>query len=272
MLCCFSRQSFCCMVLASILFFLPSTSDAATPGSRGVITYSGVTGLFLNPSSGTPAKGAITTQACIGDYSWGDERLTWTGGIVTYGVSDRLEIGWSHAHDKHPQMDQSHTVTGPHFRLRLLEEKRGRPEVSIGGVSYRGHALHQRDEWFLATSKALSPASAKHGFRLHLGVRGQTQNGGMMRRHFMALKKPWYKPMAENQATVIYTGLEYGLSRAVSLIGEVSTRGGDVYEKTPWAAGFQYKEPGQNFGCTLALAQTGYLNNPGVYFGIGINF
>jgi len=271
----FRNVSFRVFFFAALLSFLllpPSSSMAGTPGSRGVITYSGMTGLFLNPSSGTPAKGSITTQACIGDYSWGDTKLSGLGGIVTFGVSDRLEIGWTHYQYTHTSIGQSHAVSGPHARLRLIPETRRTPEVSIGGIVLRGHLLHQRDDWFLAASKRLSPESARHGFRLHLGIRGQTLNGGKIREHYVAAKKPWYKPMAESHTTIGYTGLEYALSQAVSLVGEVSTRGGDVYKKTPWAAGFQYKKPGQNFGCTLSLAQPGYLDNPGVYFGIGINF
>jgi hypothetical protein len=228
--------------------------------------------MFLNPTSGTPAKGSLTTQACIGDYSWGNEKIEYTAGIITYGVTDDIELGWTHNRDRHPKASLNHDWAGPHARFRLLRETRTSPEVSVGGISLRGQLMHQRDDWFLALSKRLSKPTCRRGLRLHLGMKGSSMNGESFRSYFAAKKQPWHRGMSKSHVNVVYGGLEYSLSDAISLITEVSTKGDDHYPKTPWAAGFQYKKPGQNFGCTLSLVQTGYLNTPKVYFGIGINF
>jgi hypothetical protein len=42
-------------------------------------------------------------------------------------------------------------------------------------------------------------------------------------------------------------------------------------DRIPWAAGIQVRHP-DGFGFTLAAVQTGFLANPGVYVGVGINF
>src|SRR5436190_9287142 len=61
-------------------------------GGRGLITLDGMTGMFLNPTSGTLNQGQLTIQYCVffNDYS---TDVIGHGLLVDYGITDWFNIG-----------------------------------------------------------------------------------------------------------------------------------------------------------------------------------
>ncbi len=65
--------------------------NTPVPGGRGLITDEGITGMFLNPTSGTLNKGQLDVEFCAGIYG-GDIGFAFQL-MVAYGVLDWLEVG-----------------------------------------------------------------------------------------------------------------------------------------------------------------------------------
>ena len=77
-----------------------ANNEGAYRGGRGLITASGPTGMFLNPTSGTLTKGAISAQvfgSIIKPISTlptgGQDQFGYYNGLLGYGVTDWLEVG-----------------------------------------------------------------------------------------------------------------------------------------------------------------------------------
>jgi hypothetical protein len=77
-----------------------ANNEGAYSGGRGLITASGPTGMFLNPTSGTLSKGAISAQvfgSIIKPISnlpnGGQDQFPYYNGLLGYGVTDWLEVG-----------------------------------------------------------------------------------------------------------------------------------------------------------------------------------
>src|SRR3546814_811364 len=67
--------------------------DAGYSGGRGLITYFGQTGLFLNPTSGTAYAGDLSLQSCALIFDAAGETVVSHAVLATYGVTDWLEVG-----------------------------------------------------------------------------------------------------------------------------------------------------------------------------------
>lgn len=219
------------------------------PESVGLITTLGPTGLFQNPTSGIVPKGAFTFESCLGFKESAGEHFTAHGTLVTYGVTDWLELSGYllYAYDIGP--DNLHT-TNLNARARLVRETGVLPEVSLGGMVGFGDDPLTSDNLFLAASKgfSLSSGSAFRTARLHGGVR-----------------QSW--PEAGEEVTIGFVGLEIEALPNVFLVGEVNTK--DNIE-TPWSLGMQYKS--NAFGLSASVLQAGNETDPTYFVGIGVSY
>ena len=234
--------------------------NTPVPGGRGLITDEGITGMFLNPTSGTLNKGQIDVEFCAGVYG-GDVGFAFQL-MVAYGVLDWLEVGVTgilfDSIDTLESVRETVEAVGPFIRVRVLKDEHFWPEVAVGYFSREGHPVLQRRSVFLAASKGVQfgPDFIIPSIRAHGGVR-----------HL------WHQDINFNYAkegTIFYVGGEIELPRHIYLVGEVSSKD-TVYIKRPYSIGVQVRQPG-GVGFTVAAVQTGIQKNVGLYIGIGINF
>jgi hypothetical protein len=229
------------------------TAPSPYVGGRGVVTFEGPTGLFINPTSGTLPQGQFAAQYCILTFDQRDALSVWHQGLASYGVTDWLEVGAIGVVQQFED-DATRAAGGPFARLRLLKDEAWQPEVSLGAILREGDEQLTRRSTFAALSKRFPLGhEGAGGFRLHAGARYYLQGSG-----------------AESDAVVGYLGGEIELPRHIFLVVEVSTRP-PALQSTPYAFGFQLRRP-DGFGFTLAAVQTGNQERIGVYVGIGINF
>jgi hypothetical protein len=254
-----------CLVLAGLGGLTGGMSGSAeplSPGSHGAITLEGAPGMFLNPTSGTLPRGQFAFNACVSSFQSQADTLTWGGALGTYGLSDDLELGYAWGrYDNHTDRKIFH-VGGPALRWRFLRETSGRPEMAVGYVGRFGDGVIERQTGYLALSKLVSRKSARHGVRLHAGVRAFRQDPDQVGKWFAS-------SLTRRSATIPYAGVSVALSRDFDAVGEFSGKG-SYSPKTPWAIGVQFHRP-NGFACTLSLMQLGYAKRPAVFFGIGID-
>lgn len=229
--------------------------DAAYTGGRGLITFEGAAGMFINPTSGTLPKGQLTPQYCILVFEQHDTTVVWHQAMVAFGVTDWLEVGAIGVIEDFDS-DQSVAAGGPLLRVRLLQDQAWQPELSVGGILREGDEHLTRRTIFAAASKRfpIDPQGIVRAVRLHAGVR-----------------QYWQDPdVNKGSAALGYFGVELELPRGIFLVGEVSTKN-DAIEHIPFAVGVQVRRP-DGFGFTLAVMQTGNQDGVGAYVGIGISF
>jgi len=224
-------------------------------GGRGLITQEGPTGMFLNPTSGTLRQGSLVTQYCVWFTAVANNHRTTHGVLATYGVTDWLETG---AYGQF--IDGLGTAVGNDYvdaaqasvRIRLLRDKGGVPELSVGAFTQHGNDIQRKDTIYVAASKfiPLGDPTIIRGIRLHAGFRQLWQRG--------------------DEGSIFYGGAEIGLGYDLYLVGEVSTRD-NFYTEMPWSAGLQYRRP-DGFGLSFAVTQTGFASELASYVGIGVNF
>ena len=103
-------------------------------GGRGLLTLTGPTGLFINPTSGTMDQGEITMQYCFYLPAGSTFSPSGHGWIGSYGITDSLEVGFTSLFVNGPD-DFS---VGPMARYRLSKDEGMMPEVSLVGYSRFG--------------------------------------------------------------------------------------------------------------------------------------
>lgn len=251
------------MTLAAFPWLAGAQVNAAT---RGVITIDGIPGMFLNPTSGTLKKGEISFQACISTQDWVGDDVRWKGAFAAYGVSNRFELGFSHAGLDNRTDGKVVDANGPALRYRFMDEAVSGWEGSIGAFWRPGSDYVERTGGNLAFSRKIGTAGHNREVRLHLGVRTFKQDGWWIGKWLGSQQIS----LAKDNATLVYGGVELQLPGHLSAIAEVSSTG-NYYTKTPWAVGLQYKMGG-GFGCSIGAVQPGYAKSAGFFFGIGINF
>lgn len=226
-------------------------------GGRGLITLEGVTGMFLNPTSGTPVKGQITAQYCAAMLEQNDDTEVQHTAMLSFGVTDWLEVGVFGRASVLDQTNDTITAGGPLVRLRLLKDEKWWPELAIGGLAREGKGPLTKRTLFVAASKGvqLPEASPVRSLRAHVGFRQLWQE----------------RKFAEEDVSIGYVGGEIELPLNIFLVGEVSTRDPDAFKRTPSAVGVQVRHP-SGLGFSLAAVQSGGDDRFGVYIGIGINF
>lgn len=244
-------------------------------GGRGVITVTGPTGMFLNPTSGIAVpKGGITTQACLAALPVVDntEHHILLYYMAAYAPLDWLELGFQGIMAQ--QNSDTHLAAwGGQVRGRFVKDEEWWPEVSVGFSMFEGPQTHvERRDVYLALSKHFKFHDGKffRGIRFHSGGRF------------------WSSPVADDTVAG-YGGGEIELYPGIWFVGEVQTRDGEVDRFTPYAFGVQGRAK-NGWGVTLAGVQTGgtgYVNFPGrpgasgatggtkkpaIYVGVGVSF
>jgi hypothetical protein len=254
-----------------------SNNDEAYNGGRGLITASGPTGMFLNPTSGTLSRGAVSAQVFgstlkpISDLpTGGQDQFAYYNGLLGYGVTDWFEIGGLvQLVDRSNNTDQQTVAAGGGYaRVRILKDQGFLPELSMGGMFFEGNEMLDRRSLFTALSKrvALSDAGFVRGFRLHLGGRYYWQKDGSE----LGFKS--WRALAQrgDSAAVGYMGAELELPKYLFLVGEIQSREtGD--QQQPFSFGVQFRHP-EGFGLSVALLRPGLQEAMTAYIGIGINF
>lgn len=254
-----------------------ANNDGAYRGGRGLITASGPTGMFLNPTSGTLAKGGISAQVFgstikpISDPpTGGQDQFAYYNGLLGYGVTDWLEVGGLvQVVDRSNNADQQTVAAGGGYaRVRVLKDQGFFPEVSVGGMFFEGNEMLDRRTLFTALSKrvAISDTAFFRGFRLHVGGRHYWQKDGSE----LGFKN--WRALAQrgNSASVGYVGAELELPRYLFLVSEIQSREtGD--QQQPFSVGLQFRHP-EGFGLSVALLRPGLQEAMTAYIGIGINF
>ncbi|MHC4994149.1 MAG: hypothetical protein ACYTGQ_03760 [Planctomycetota bacterium] len=225
-------------------------------GGRGLITMEGVSGMFMNPTSGTLPEGVFTAQYCVAILDQnGDEEFQHTS-MLTYGLSDWLEVGGFFRVSDLDNATHNIGGGGPLVRARLLKEEDGTPEVSVGWLSRMGYENLTKHTLFVAASKrfAIDEDGPVKAFRLHGGLRQIWQDSDVN----------------EANGSVGYIGGELELPMDLHFVAEVSTKD-DVFNHTPFAFGLQWR-PAPNLGFSFAGVQTGGEDSISPYVGIGITF
>ncbi|OGW69736.1 MAG: hypothetical protein A3A88_00805 [Nitrospirae bacterium RIFCSPLOWO2_01_FULL_62_17] len=228
-------------------------------GARGLVTLEGITGMYLNPTSGTLAAGKFTTQYCIALLKQAAGQNTGTENqhtaMATYGVTDWLEIG---ALGRISDLDNNHqslAAGGPVARVRLFKDEGIWPEFSIGGMLREGNERLLRRTVFVAGSKKKDLENdIVHSLRLHAGFRQFWQDSSVN----------------VGDASIFYLGGEVEFGKNVFLVGEVSTKD-DAFKYVPFSAGFQLRgADGKSFD--IAIVQTGNDDEISMFIGVGMDF
>ncbi len=249
------------------------TDKPAYKGGRGLVTSQGMSGMFLNPTSGTLDQGQFTLQYCVMFYRNVGENSIAHGLMAAYGIFDWLEVG---AYGTYIDVDvvtappaNDGFVGGPFFRIRILKDEGWLPELSVGGIWLDGDAeadIYSRAEAFLAMSKrfVIDEDGILKAVRGHLGMRiiwtPEQPNIGI---------PPEALPMysTEANAVIAFAGLELELPYSFKLIGEISSKD-DFHNHLPWAVGVQW-QPNNVLGLSLAGASSQGEDRVSIYFGIG---
>jgi len=130
-----------------------ASNHAGYVGNRGLITLEGVSGMFLNPTSGTLGKGQFTAQYCAGVLRQNDDDEIQHTATFSYGVTDWLEVGVFFRVSELDNKDTNVGAGGPLIRVRLLKEEACIPEVSVGGMSRNGFDGLTKHTLLIAGSK-----------------------------------------------------------------------------------------------------------------------
>jgi hypothetical protein len=271
-------------------------ANAGAPyrGGRGLITLQGMSGMFLNPTSGTLDKGQITAQYCLLIDKFDLNSVVGHGLMVSYGVTDWLELGMFGTVAEINGVDRRIIndpigVAGPIARVRLMKQDGYIPEVAIGGMYVDGGSegdLLYRAEGFIAASELfpLDTDGTFRSLRVHAGSRyvGRSEANGVGKDaagHLIFPKFGTFGPGNKTLGTtgdfcLIYGGLELELPYSLYLVGEVSSNNllkqGGV--KLPYAAGIQWK-PNNVLGISVAYSNPELLGlQRGFWFGVGLTF
>lgn len=246
--------------------FMGLVKDNFYQGGRGLITNQGMSGMFLNPTSGTLGQGQFTAQWCVllADQQNGNPDLFGNGVMAAYGVTDWLEVGGFvvNVTVENGTTDPDLTVAGPFFRVRVLKDEDWMPEVSVGAIWLDGNAtadILSRQEFFLAASKhfPIDPDGILKGVRIHGGVR-----------FIWNIERP---AGGEANGVVPYVGVEVGLPYSIYFVSEVSTQDDILGPHTPYSFGFQWR-PNNVVGISFAGVQPGLTDRLAMWIGLGLNF
>jgi hypothetical protein len=225
-------------------------------GGRGLITIEGISGLFLNPTSGTLRTHQLTLQYCAGLEDASVDKLVKHVAMVAYGITDWIEIGALGRIDDEPDAPNT-AAFGPLFRVRILKALGSWPELSIGGMFQEGNENLTRQTLFLAASKAvqIDADGIFRSFRFH----------GGFRQFWQEVRVDVQQP--SKSASLGYIGGELEFPYHLYLAAEISNN--DSFPHIPFAVGLQWRHP-KGYGLSLAGLQSG--TKAELFVGIGIPF
>ena len=213
----------------------------------GIVTTEGAPGLFINPTSGTLAKGQVLSQFCVYTFELGGTTLSAWNAIGAYGITDWLEVGGLLVDVRNDGRD---FVGGPWVVARVLEE-RAWPELSVGAIFREGEDSLRRRTVFAVASK---------GFAL---------GGDVSLRPLAGVRQLWETNDFDD--TLFYAGAELGLPAHLYVVGEVTSEPEGV-DELPFSVGLQLRHPA---GAAFSLGYVrafGVEDDPGLFVGIGINW
>jgi hypothetical protein len=236
--------------------------DDSYKGGRGLITAQGMTGMFLNPTSGTLPQGHLTIQYCVLLFQNDGPNNTGHGLLGSYGVTDWLEIGGFGTYADANAIGEQFWLGAPFVRIRLLKDEEWWPEVSIGGI----HLWGDSDSNVLSRTEFVVMASKRYPVDEEGFIRALRPHIGM--------RQIWYTQgdPPEANATLAFGGIEVELPYSLSFVAEISNKD-DFSPHLPWAVGMQWK-PNDVLGLSLAITEPGSVGGGRVspYIGIGVNF
>lgn len=233
-----------------------AATDFNAHGGLGLITLEGPTGMFLNPTSGIVSKGAFAVESCMSFRENAGDHAQANAVLGVYGLTEWLEVGATGliVHGLDPAVVGSEEIGSGQVntRARLVKDRDGMPEVSVGAIAAWGDDPLTHQSLYLAASKgfAFGDGHVFTGIRLHGGVRNTWQELG-------------------DDVTTAYAGIEIGLTRDLYLISEINTKD-DSNINTPYSVGVQYR--GNGFGFSAAYLQPGDTTDPSAYVGIGVSY
>ncbi len=225
-------------------------------GGRGLITLEGVSGMFLNPTSGTLGQGQFTAQYCAAVLRQNNDEEIQHTAMFSYGLTDWLEVG---AFFRISDLDNSSTnvgAGGPLVRVRLLKDEDWLPEVSVGAMSRNGFDALTKHTVFIAASKrfVIDEDGILKSVRGHIGFRQLWQDSDVN----------------EANGSIGYVGIDVELPYDIYFVSEVSNKD-DVFNHTPFSFGLQWR-PTTVLGLSIAGVQTGGEDSISFYIGIGATF
>jgi hypothetical protein len=221
---------------------------APSLAAAGNVTWTGPTGMFLNPTAETPPHGGVMPQACWLHQDQGGGTFDGVMAMGSYTFPSNTEVGALLLSLDLPSGD-TETEPGAFVRQLLLSSEGFRPALAVGGAFIEGDPLTRQDV-FAALAQPLTPADVAVAVRLHLGARWR---------------------FAGNRDDLIpYGGLELGFSEAWSVFVETAERS-DFDRRTPYAAGVQFHGK-RGLGLSLAAGNSGSGDDLGFFFGIGYLF
>jgi len=234
-------------------------NDGNYKGARGLVTLEGITGMYLNPTSGTLAAGKLTLQYCIAMLKQQAGQNTGTENqhtaMATYGVTDWLELGALGRVSDLDNQHQSIAAGGPVGRVRLFKDEGMWPELSIGGMLREGKKNLTKRTVFVAGSKKMDLDNDYiRSLRLHAGFRQFWQDGSV----------------SVANASIGYVGGEVEFGNNVFLVGEVSNKD-DVFRRIPFSAGVQVRRP-DGIAFDVAVVQSGNDEELSMFIGVGLDF
>ena len=216
-------------------------------GARAQSLY-GPGGLFLNPTADVPPKGQLTAGLIVLEQRIPStpglhEFPVWVSGSLDYGVTPDVEIGFTSL-----GITDFETSFGGSFKYRILRESAKYPAVAAGfGITGYGGSDSQLG--FVALRKQVSQ-SASHPVVAHLGLQYISMLAGLEYHQFLP-----------------YGGVEVGLARRWTFIGEVRPRGkGDFKTSTGVSVAYDYGHGGR---LVLTYSNTGQSTQSRFGFGVG---
>jgi hypothetical protein len=222
-------------------------------GGRGLITLEGISGMFLNPTSGTLPARSLTAQYCVAILERNERTEYQHTAMVSYGVFDWLELGVL-GRITDPAENPTVGGGGPLARLRFLKDDGWLPELSAGGMIREGNDRIDKQTVFVAASKRFPFVENPFrlgSVRLHGGFRQIWQNS----------------EVNEANGSIFYGGVEVEFPYDLWLVGELSNKT-DVFNHQPYAFGAQWR-PTDVLGLSVAGVQTGGDDQVSLFVGIG---
>jgi hypothetical protein len=241
---------------ANIMSAIFAADDVSYTGGRGLITLEGISGLFLNPTSGTLGTHHLTLQYCVSIEEASVAKLVKHTAMVAYGITDWIEIGALGRVNDEPDAPNT-AALGPLFRIRVLKALGWWPELSIGGMFQEGNENITRQTIFIAASKGvqIDADGIFRSFRLHSGFRQFWQDVRVS------------EQQPSKSASLGYIGGELEFPQHLYLVAEISNDNGVPH--IPFAVGLQWRHP-KGYGLSLAGIQNGTKEE--LFVGIGIPF
>lgn len=235
------KYALSCAIVCAAVCLLPIRSEAQT--------LYGLGGLFIHPTALTPQRGEFSLSA-----SWFSQRIAGQGSTewapfgLSYGVSDRLEVGALYA-DRLRTNGLRRGSVGLFVRNQLLPEKAKQPAVALS-ASYLGSDVK------LASVAGTASYHFRRGDRTlvlgHAGVQWGWRGDGV----------------PDTDAVSLFVGAEVPLGQGFSVLGEYGTRFAFDYKERS-ALGLMWRSP-RGFSVAAGYVNVGRSSENRFFVGVGV--